>query len=277
MNKKTSIVLRLSFLLFTFSATAADQPTQALYPYVIAGKVVDYDNIAYDASSGITLTVRSAATGLVLAQSTVKTQTSDSAYNFRLDVPVASAAATGYAVTGDTLTLTATDSANNVYSGFLTGEQATVGKAGDSTTVRVLLSEDKNGNGVADEYEEARLYEGMTLGGVYNPSYVYDPAADDDGDGVTNYAEYLAGTDPFLATDYLRFTEAKFEGESFKVSFETNPGRSYKLSGGARPEKSAPGWQLRERIVNDSQTWGERTIYLIKNGDKCFYRLEVEL
>ena len=275
MNKKASILLTSSFLLLPL--LAAVTPTQALYPYVIAGKVVDYENIAFDASSGIQLTVRSAASGAVLAQSTVKTQTSDSAYNFRLDVPVASDTATGFALPGDTLTLTVVDSANNVYSGFLTGEQATVGRAGDSTVLRVMLSEDKDGNGVADEYEEARLYEGMVLNNVYNPDYVYDPAADDDGDGVTNYAEYLAGTDPFLATDYLRFTEAKFEGESFKVSFETNPGRSYKLSDGEHPEKDASDWKFKERVVNDSQTWGERTIYLIKNGDKCFYRLEVEL
>ena len=272
---KSSILFTFSLLFFT--SFPAVTPTQVLYPYVIAGKVVNYENIAFDASSGISLIVRSAATGLVLAQSTVKTQTSASAYNFRLDVPVASASATGYAVTGDTLTLTVTDSANNVYSGFLTGEQATVGKAGDSTTVRVMLSGDENGNGVADEYEEAMQYEGMTFGGVYNPSYVYDPAADDDGDGVSNYAEYLAGTDPFTASDYLRFTEATTEGESFKVSFETNPGRSYKLSGGEQPGKGASDWKLRERIVNDSQTWGERTVYLIKDGDKCFYRLEVEL
>ena len=250
-------------------------PVQPLYPYVVTGKVVDFDNVAYDSSSGIELTVRKATTGAVLAKSSVTTPGVAAATNFRLDVPVASAATTSFAQVGDTLTLTAVDSGGNVYSGFLTGENALVERPRSSTKLRVMLASDENANGVADEYEEQKQYEGMYRGGVYDKDYVYNPAADDDGDGMTNYAEYLAGTDPFLATDYLKFTKAEMEGDSFKVSFETNPGRSYLVRGNEAPGSTGV-WKEHGRAVNDSSSWGERTIYLIKNGDKCFYRLELE-
>ena len=261
--------------LVSFAATTVT-PVQPLYPYVITGKVVDFDNVAYDSSSGIALTVRKVSDSAVLAKSEVTTPGVTSSTNFRLDVPVASAETTSYAQVGDTLTLTAVDSGGNVYSGFLTGENALIDRPGGSTNIRVMLASDENANGVADEYEEQKQYEGMYMGGVYNEDYVYDPAADDDGDGMTNYAEYLAGTDPFVATDYLKFTKAEMEGDTFKVSFETNPGRSYLVRGNAAPGASTTGWKEHGRAVNDSKSWGERTLYLIKDGDKCFYRLELE-
>ena len=41
-----------------------DGPVQVLMPYSIAGRVVNYDNVAFDAESGITLTISATRTAM---------------------------------------------------------------------------------------------------------------------------------------------------------------------------------------------------------------------
>lgn len=269
-----------------FAATP-DNPVQVLFPYSIAGRVVNYDNVAYDAKSDVTLTVRNQA-GNVLAKSRVFTPGGISAWNYRLDVPIATKASGGYAAPGDVLSLTATDAKGFVYTGLISGDAAKVGKAGETATVRVMLADDTNGNGVADTYERSKEYE-MWLKGI---SGDFDPKADYDGDGVSNFDEYLAGTDPFDAKDFFRVRSAEGLAENdadvIALTFEANAGRSYVVNESEHLDAKKAKWNRGafrldpkksatvERVSNDANTWSMRTIYLIKNGPSRFYKLEME-
>lgn len=264
---------------------------QSLFPYVIVGRVVDYDNVAYDASSGIRLSVRDAK-GALLTDGEVFAPGGVSAWNFRLDVPVATQGIDGHAAVGDRLSLSAVDKNGNVYTGLLTTENNVVTGAGEYQVVRVMLASDENGNGISDLYEETKEYD-MWLADIDGE---FDPAADYDRDGMSNLDEYLAGTDPFDADDYLRAqavaSRSSADGTAddlLEVTFETNPGRSYAVrEADSLQGETGPAWQKGlfkldpasgekvERVTNPAQKWAMRTIYLLRKGPQRFYRIELE-
>ena len=290
--KKWVYLLSLAFALL--GAVAA--PVQELYPFDIVGRIVNADNVAYDASAGIVMRVRD-ANGRLLAQTVVRDPGGNSPWNFVLEIPIASERAIGYAMTGDAFQLSA-KLGDKVYTGLIASEDATIGKAGDRLTLKVMLAEDVNGNGIADSYEEAMLDE-MWAAEIDGD---YDPEADYDGDGVSNRAEYLAGTDPFDADDFFHVvnvaaTESSGSGSPstnlFAITFEANAGRSYgvlasseltETADGAKPDWRRAAFRLSRddadevRVLsNDSKTWTIRTVYLLRQGDKRFFKVEQEL
>ncbi len=53
------------------------------------------------------------------------------------------------------------------------------------------------------------------------------PQADEDGDGQSNAAEHLAGTDPLTATSVLKVTSASTAGNTFSLTWTSVPGKIY--------------------------------------------------
>ena len=282
------IKLKVSALLLAalggWTLSAETEPVQVLFPYTIVGRVVDAENKAFDANSDVSLKVLSEE-GVVLAQTKVYTPGDESAWNFRLGVPVASAHVPGYAAMGDTLTLTVYKDGLS-YTGFLKGEDARIGQLGASVSLRVMLADDDNGNGIADTYEKSKYYWVRK----YKLGDSFDPDADYDGDGQNNYAEYLAGTDPFDATDRFGVdtmeNDRDYDDNYLKITFETNAGRTYKVIGSSDLEnqswdnekfKTDPSSEATvERVTNSRSQYEVKTIYLLKQGARRFYKLELE-
>ena len=259
-------------------ATSASAPVQEVYPFDIVGRIVNADYIAYDATSGIRLFVTD-KDGNRLAQSTVFTPGTQAAWNFVLSVPLATVRSPGYAVKGDEIRLTVLVGEES-YTGFLKPGEDVVGASGSAVHVRILLAEDSNGNGIADSYEEAMLDE-MWYRGLGDK---YDPEDDYDNDGFSNRKEYLLGTGPFDPNDYFRAAKTgDAAGDFFAIDFEANAGRTYavKESPDLKTWKAA-AFRLSpdsadevKAVSNGSQEWMTRTIYLLKDGDKHFYKLEM--
>lgn len=63
-----------------------------------------------------------------------------------------------------------------------------------------------------------------------NPGETYDPWKDYDGDGMCNYDEYKAGTNPFDPSDRLRIREFRADGSQYALTFESAGGHIYVLS-----------------------------------------------
>ena len=68
----------------------------------------------------------------------------------------------------------------------------------------------------------------------------YDPFADYDGDGASNYAEYIAGTNPFDPSDCLRVRAFSFEPGMAEISFEYVGGHVYGVT--TTTDLTNPAW-----------------------------------
>jgi hypothetical protein len=81
---------------------------------------------------------------------------------------------------------------------------------------------DANGNGISDLWETE--FFGAVLGANAAPEF------DSDGDGASNLAEFLAGTDPVSAASVLRLHPPRADPNApVRVSWDTVPGHEYRM------------------------------------------------
>ena len=197
--------------------------------YIYTGSVLDYRHEVVTADAG--LTIQAVATnGTVLASSRVTDPVQTSGVNFVLEVPVSTEASAKSAAIGDALTCVV------ISEGGVTNVSAQpmppVAAANAITNLNVVSAsatdfpygDDGKTVLVSDDYL-AGLAPWMQ---AYGKS-AYDAAADWDGDGASNYAEYKAGTNPFDPSDRLRITDFRLGQDSTLLRFEYAGGHLYAL------------------------------------------------
>ena len=94
-----------------------------------------------------------------------------------------------------------------------------------------LLEADNDFDGMPNTYENAH---GL------DPNNAADASQDADGDGLTNFQEYLAGTNPQDAKSNLRITAFSRSGASALVNFFVVTGKTYQLE--YKNSLSDPSW-----------------------------------
>jgi len=257
--------------------------------HLIKGTLKDWQNKVLTSSAAVTIQAV-ATNGTVIASAKVANPTADG-YNFLLQIPLSSAATDSTAAVGDTLNCVLVQD-----SGLsLAPDPLAVGEANAVSTVSLAYVNMKNytstdGTGttasVPAEYVEtiAAWMEAYEIEGDY------DPFADYDNDGASNYAEYRAGTNPFDATDKLAITAYSApQNAPHAISFEYAGGHVYGVA--TTLSLTNPQWATqkvkktetdaeREQVMPsvDEDDVGVATIYVVpaEGAKSQFFKLEAK-
>ena len=228
------------------------------------------------------------ADGTVLAEAQVSSADAEG-NNFVLAIPVASASTAKSCTVGETLdcVLITEEGSLDVPNSLTVASPIKTGKVTFNCTEVKKYTNPKDGVAVeipTAYVEEAQWYLDTFMGGG-----TYDPWADYDNDGISNYGEFLAGTIPFDETDYLRVKEFGVKDGKFALKFEHVGGHVYAVSSAnrlSRPEwakkrvrKNATGAELEQVVADgDDGDVGETTIYITPVGGATseFFKLEAK-
>ena len=277
--------------LLLLSLAAMNVVAAANFPvgtHLIKGTLKDWQNKVLTSSAAVTIQAV-ATNGSVIASTKVADPTADG-YNFLLQIPLSSTATDSTAAIGDTLNC------------------VLLQESGLSLAATPLAVGDANAvSCVALEFVNVKSYTNGTDTASVPAEYVdtiapwievyaeelgiegeYDPFADYDGDGASNYAEYCAGTNPFDSTDRLAIIAyAAPQNALHALSFEYVGGHVYGLA--TTLSLTNPAWAT--QLVRKSETDAEHeqvmpsaveddvgttTIYVVpaEGATSQFFRLE---
>ena len=283
MTRKTSKLAVFALLpLAAMNVAAANFPVGT---HLIKGTLKDWQNKVLTSSAAVTIQAV-ATNGTVIATTKVADPTADG-YNFLLQIPLSTAATDSTSAVGDSLNCVLVQESGLSFA----ATPLAVGEANAVSSVSLefinMNSYSKEGQGtvkVPSEYVDT-IAAWMD---AYEIEGEYDPFADYDNDGASNYAEYRAGTNPFDDTDKLAITSyAAPLASPHAISFEYVGGHVY----GVATTKSLtnPAWAT-QPVKNsetdaehaqvmpsaDEEDVGTTTIYVVpaEGATSQFFKLE---
>ena len=286
MKIQNHMTVVLAVVLAALNAVAVNFP---LGTHLYKGTLKDWQNKVLTSSSAVTIQAV-ATNGTVIASTPVANPSADG-YNFLLQIPLSTTATDSTAAVGDTLNCVLVQE-----SGLsLAVDPLVVGEANAVSSVCLALVDTKsytvtNGTdktvSVASEYVDtiAAWMEAYEIEGEY------DPFADYDNDGASNYDEYRAGTNPFDDTDKLAITAyAAPQNALHTLSFAYVGGHIYGVA--TTLSLTNPEWatQLVKKSEADAgheqvmpsageDDVGEATIYVVpaEGAKSQFFKLEAK-
>lgn len=257
--------------------------------YTVKGSLRDVANKVMDAETDVKVRAVNAR-GTVLAECAVSAPTAEG-NNFALMVPLSTTATDSTAAVGDELNIVfVNEKGVSVAAQPIKARAANAVDGVSFTYLDMTTVTSKDGSKsvqIPTVYlDEMQAYlDGLPQeeGGGKK----YDPWGDYDGDGFSNYNEYLAGTSPFDASDVLRIRMFEPGADGHRVTFEYVGGHLYGVA--ATPDLVKPTWaatKIKQAIDGQEQSAvlpssvsddiGETMIYVVPAQDEKsgFFKLE---
>ena len=278
----------LSFLLSLAAMNVAAAVNFPVGTHLVKGTLKDWQNQVLTSTAAVTIQAVS-TNGTVIASTTVANPTADG-YNFLLQIPLSSKATDSTAAVGDRLNcvLVQESGLSLAIDPLVVGEANTVSSVTLAfVNMRSYTSEDGNTTvNVPAEYVDtiAAWMEAYEVDGDYNPF------ADYDHDGSSNYNEYRAGTNPFDETDKLAITAyAAPRNALHSLSFEYVGGHVYGVA--TTLSLTNPAWATQpvrktetdaehDQVMPsaDEEDVGVATIYVVpaEGATSQFFKLEAK-
>lgn len=246
------------------------KPVFPVGTHVYVGTAYDYAGYLVQPEANMTVQALGTNGNVLAAAPIVKAE--GLGRNFLLSVPITNPGTDKSAAIGDRVVLVVKQGERTLYASD--ASRQTVSGANMATEVRFVMATDSDGDGVPDEYVNY-LAPFLEAYGI-SPSG-YDAWADYDGDGQSNYAEYVAGTDPFDEYDFLRITDFKAAGnDNVALSFEYVGSRVYLIQSSSKLGEGAR-WTTDEKFLGDtSHDIGTATLYFKPVTPSRFYRILVQ-
>ena len=257
--------------------------------HLIKGTLKDWQNKVLTSSAAVTVQAVS-TNGSVIASTKVADPSADG-YNFLLQIPLSSTATDSTVAVGDTLNCVLVQE-----SGLsLAANPLVVGEANAVSTVSLAYVNMKDytstdGTGTTASVPAEYVDTIAAWMEAYEIEGDYDPFADYDKDGASNYAEYRAGTNPFDATDKLAITAYSApQNAPHAISFEYAGGHVYGVA--TTLSLTNPQWATqkvkktetdaeREQVMPsaDEDDVGVATIYVVpaEGAKSQFFKVEAK-
>ena len=283
--RKTRNLVTAILILAAAHAVAVNFPTGT---HLVKGTLKDWQNNVLTSSAAVTIQAV-ATNGTVIASTPVANPSADG-YNFLLQIPLSTTATDSTAAVGDQLNCVLIQETGLA----LAASPITVGNANAVSSLAlefVNMQSYTNSAGttvnVPAEYVDtiAAMLEDEGIEGED-----YDPFADYDHDGVSNYNEYRAGTDPFNPDDKLEVKAyTASQSAPHAISFEYVGGHIYGVE--TTLSLTNPQWALQkvkktetdsehEQIMpsDDEEDVGLATIYVVpaEGATSQFFKLEAK-
>ncbi len=224
MNK---ISIKLGLLTaVVLAAVAQGGSVFPLPPFTVYGKVRDWNGRALSTEEGAVVIAKT-TNGTELARCAVASGLYPD-LSYRLSIPLASGAMAGRGQVGDPLVFEV-DYDGVVHVAATSETSIPIGNPAQAFECTLMLGTYSYGDDMPDEYRELLLsyYEAA---GMTNGLAGISPNDDFDGDGFSNFQEFIAGTIPVLSDDFLRIHGMASHGtNSQAVSFLSAPGRTYAI------------------------------------------------
>lgn len=212
---------------------ALPQPAVVVYGLVRNGFGAPYRDV-----DGATVELVREKDGEVLAEARLGSDAyGASTLNYRMTLEMdtnPSGARARAAEKGDALRVRVKEGTKEV--GVIPAAKASFAAPDPGTPLRLDLTTgaDSYGHGIPDDWVKWAIESNPRYGEAGQPKTVaeFDPNADYDGDGFSNVREFLAGTNPFDATEIFRITKfTAVEGRSdlLAITFTTVEGRHYRV------------------------------------------------
>ena len=257
--------------------------------HLVKGTLKDWQNKVLTSTAAVTIQAV-AEDGNIIASTKVANPTEDG-YNFLLQIPLSTTATDSTAAVGDDLNcVLAQDSGLS-----LAVSPIKVGEANAVSTVALAYVNMKdytstNGTGTTASVPAEYVDTIAAWMEAYEIEGDYDPFADYDNDGASNYDEYRAGTNPFDDTDKLAITAYTAPQNALHtLSFEYAGGHVYGVE--TTLSLTNPEWALQkvkktetdaehEQVMPsaDEDDVGVATIYVVpaEGAKSQFFKLEAK-